>query len=234
MRVSESVIFLLGLVYAVGFTTGNPISPPSNSTHPDLPPCQPDQSTNKTEKNTTEDDTPKCHPRSKNSLAGCLVVIAGSVGIPTLLKLILNSIHKYMKRRAEAEIRTQRGLDGIKIRAWTLESEAADCPVCFEPFLRQATWPRHLVATLGCGHTFHVHCLMKWVQNGGRSCPACRKELMDWVQRDMHDVAKRALEDLTAERERRKKRAKEQKESTSNKAEDKGGEGGDKVENVKV
>jgi Ring finger domain len=30
--------------------------------------------------------------------------------------------------------------------------------------------------TLGCGHSFHRHCLKKWKDKGKKTCPTCRFE----------------------------------------------------------
>ena len=43
---------------------------------------------------------------------------------------------------------------------------AIECPVCMETCRRPTK--------LRCGHSFHLDCIAKWAESGGRSCPCCR------------------------------------------------------------
>lgn len=44
------------------------------------------------------------------------------------------------------------------------------CSVCMGPLRTRGA------RTLGCGHTFHKHCLERWKRTGNHTCPMCRAE----------------------------------------------------------
>lgn len=44
-----------------------------------------------------------------------------------------------------------------------------ECPMCYEP---DTIW--HGTIAPKCGHRSCMSCFMKWVQQGGNSCPICR------------------------------------------------------------
>ena len=46
----------------------------------------------------------------------------------------------------------------------------SDCPICYEPITKESG-----VTTLGCSHSYHIKCYVKWgLENN--SCPCCRRE----------------------------------------------------------
>ena len=48
----------------------------------------------------------------------------------------------------------------------TLRSGELRCPICHEAF--------HNAVSTVCGHRFCKECLLKWIRQGGASCPECR------------------------------------------------------------
>merc|ERR1719367_730420 len=60
------------------------------------------------------------------------------------------------------------------------ELEAPECPICCEEFEESVPIKR-----TPCGHHFHEHCLKKWLENYGKICPLCRKDLEEAVEQ--HD-----------------------------------------------
>jgi hypothetical protein len=48
-----------------------------------------------------------------------------------------------------------------------------DCSICFEAFT-----PDSGHSVLGCGHKFHLMCVVRWFQDqeGASTCPCCRRE----------------------------------------------------------
>lgn len=65
---------------------------------------------------------------------------------------------------------------GTRARAvWGLAMQDADvCAICQESVSSDAGG----VCLHGCGHRFHGHCVVPWLQRN-RSCPLCRNELHD-------------------------------------------------------
>lgn len=45
-----------------------------------------------------------------------------------------------------------------------------DCSICTEEI--------RYIRKLNCGHSFHLMCLTKWIENGKKSCPLCRKDIV--------------------------------------------------------
>ena len=48
-----------------------------------------------------------------------------------------------------------------------------NCSVCLEPCTMNE------MTVLDCSHTFHTHCLKRWVRRGSMTCPLCRSVLPD-------------------------------------------------------
>ena len=46
-----------------------------------------------------------------------------------------------------------------------------NCTICLSPIDNH---PSHTVE--GCGHTFHVDCIMRWYRSGHETCPNCRSD----------------------------------------------------------
>ena len=46
------------------------------------------------------------------------------------------------------------------------------CAICLNPVRKTRNTPE-----LKCGHIFHSGCLGKWENNGGETCPVCRKQI---------------------------------------------------------
>lgn len=44
-----------------------------------------------------------------------------------------------------------------------------DCPICMDPINKETG-----VSTLTCGHSYHLSCISKWLQDGTKTCPMCR------------------------------------------------------------
>ena len=49
--------------------------------------------------------------------------------------------------------------------------ESTTCSICLESVSGERGH------TLECNHTFHSNCLIKWLREGGLSCPCCRNDL---------------------------------------------------------
>lgn len=59
-----------------------------------------------------------------------------------------------------------------------------NCTICLSPTDNQS----HTVE--GCGHTFHVRCIVQWYRSGHDTCPNCRSD--SYVSIDYTDALDRA------------------------------------------
>lgn len=57
------------------------------------------------------------------------------------------------------------------------ELEPPECPICQEEFV-----PNNTIKKTPCGHLFHEQCLGEWLENYGKICPLCRKDLEEAVE----------------------------------------------------
>ena len=95
--------------------------------------------------------------------------------------------HCLLWERREDELRNlaaeraERGalaaIHSLPTRVWGGKS-GADCSLCLDAFARG-----QVVRQLPCGHTFHVHCIDRWLIRGQqrrtRKCPLCRSDPLE-------------------------------------------------------
>lgn len=48
----------------------------------------------------------------------------------------------------------------------------ASCVICTENFTLDSE-----ISASPCGHTFHDECLGRWIRQGSKTCPQCRKQV---------------------------------------------------------
>ena len=53
------------------------------------------------------------------------------------------------------------------------------CPICMENFASPAEAPGYHILLTQCFHTFHEHCLKRWLDGKKHCCPSCRWDLRD-------------------------------------------------------
>jgi len=68
----------------------------------------------------------------------------------------------------------EKRLAALTMRLFTVETDAADggvdlgeCPICLAGPYSQG----EVIAELHCHHSFHWHCIARWIDKGGGGCP---------------------------------------------------------------
>ncbi|KAG9393251.1 APC/C catalic core Apc11 [Carpediemonas membranifera] len=70
--------------------------------------------------------------------------------------------------------------DWHTVAKWKWLKSEDSCGICQMPF--EMACPKCTIpgddcpVALGkCSHAFHIHCIMKWLENGRTECPLCRQ-----------------------------------------------------------
>eukprot|EP00438_Fugacium_kawagutii_P031021 Skav233082 [mRNA] locus=scaffold4078:104887:108766:- [translate_table: standard] len=71
------------------------------------------------------------------------------------------------------------GYRPVAIWQWEVDEEC--CSICRMPFdacCPECKMPGDDCPPVwgDCGHHFHIHCIMKWLQKEQKQCPMCRRE----------------------------------------------------------
>lgn len=91
---------------------------------------------------------------------------------PNYSPQLVAQVREEVCRLLQREVRDALGLPGLETRSCRDGDEKEECSVCLDALQQQQEGIMH-IATLHCGHEYHVRCITRSLLQRGNVCPLC-------------------------------------------------------------